>query len=552
MAKLKNLKRQKRQKKNFNLSENEVINLSLFFIIAFYFYLRVFMISRIGLNGISYLASALDFLILFILLIPFALNNILSRLIRNKLRVGQFANTKRLIYSGFILVSVYSIIISLIILFAKEAVIKELLINKSSTFCLLFLLPTIFISSISAICKSFIRATGAITNLLILEIIEKIFMIISTMVCTNLFVNYGDKVSHVLVSPEYKYVFGAAGAALGISIGMLIGLLFYFFMYANGARSLNRNDNVKKVDDIYDIFNILKTDLLKFVAPFFFIILYLVIGQTFFFRQMEILGKADLTTYQWGTVGGCLLTILIIPCIWFMSKTYMIRELLYSAVRNDDRAEVRIAISELLENLLSYLIPFAVFVFITASYFTKGFLLIDSDLAVRIIRIGAVLCITIPLIIACINVLQAIGKPMMVILNGIITLILGVASLILFVSILKMGIYGVVFSYIISSIIYLFLNISSIRKSTRVSFNLVNMFIYPIAASLIAGIITFLIGLLLNLFLPATIIQISCLIVFVFITFIAYAKTNIVTAYKLESTFLGSFFISLGKGLNIF
>lgn len=521
-------------------------------IIAFYFYLKIFITSRIGLNGSAYLSSALQFIIIFIVLLPFGLNNILYKLLKQKIATAQFGNARRLIYSSFMIVTIYSIIVSLIILVANNNISKEILINKSSSFCLLFLLPTVFISGLSSVCKSYIRATNAVLNLLVLEIVEKILIILSVIICCNIFTNYGEKVSLVLISPEYKYAFGAAGAALGISIGTFLGFLLYFGTYILGSKNLKRNDMTKRVDDIYDIINWLRAELFKNIAPFFFIILYLVITQTFFFRKMEAIGMSDLSTYQWGTIGGILLNILAVPSMWIMVKTYVIKDSLASARSDNNISELRIKIVEIIEDLAKYLIPLTIFVLISAPYFIRGFMQVDSDLAVKVLRLGSIACITVPLTIALINIIQAFNRPMRIILNGIISLFLGIAILILLVIVLKTNLYGIVFSLVLASGIFAVLNFYTLRDLTKIRLKFNKILVLPLICSLVSGVIVFLLSLLLNLFLPAVLICIFSLICFVLITFIAYGKTGVINEYGLRDAFLGNVFVSLGRSLNIF
>lgn len=544
-------KRKTRKKVNFELSDFEFVDLCIFFTIAFYFYLKIYITSRIGLNGASYVFSAFELIILFIVLVPYSLKHIMSRLLKGKLRNGQFKNAKRLLYGAFTIVTFYSVIVSLILIIFSGPICKEFLINSSSKLCLYFLLPTIFFAGTSGVIKGFLQAINASSNILIIEIIEKIAMIFGVIIFCNTFSSYGEKVSYVLMSPEYKFAFGAAGSSLGISIGMFIATVLCLLLYFKYKTILNRNDNNTRIDDIYDILALLRADIFKYVGPFFFIVLFVVIAQTFFFRQMEASSLAGLITYQWGAFSGIFINIILIPSMWIMSRSYLERDSIVIGARNGNFGELKIKISEMFEMLMSYLIPFAIFIFVIADYLIRGFALIESDLSVRILRTGILLVITVPFIISSINILQSLGKPMMVMLNGIIALVLGVTMLVVLIPIIKLNLYGVIISMTISSLVYAFLNLSSIKKVVRLKVRVQNAVIIPLIASVIAGIITFLLGLLFNLFLPATINAVICLVIYYLIIFIAYAKTSVITEYTLSKTFLGNFIYSLGKSLRI-
>lgn len=541
----------RRIRKNINLDEGNITLLSLFFMSVFYFYLRVYATSRIGLNGAAYLFSSLDFILLFVLLVPFGIKQIMTRHIRRKLEMQEYTNTKRLLYGGFLVSIIYSVIIIFLLYILRNVISTEVLVNKSSLLCFLFLLPSILFISISSIAKSFVEACNNVTNIFLIEVSEKLLMIIGVIIFCNIFSDYGIKVSKVLISPEYQYAFGAAGSALGISVGLLISCIFNMILYSIGVKDLNVRDERQDTDDIYDILDWIRSDLFKIVAPFFFIALFLVFSQAYYFRTMEDAGNNDLMTYQWGAYSGVLFSLIIIPCIWIMKKTTNKKSSIASLMRPDNKALLLDTIYETIYDSYIYLFPAFTFAMAAAISFVRGVVMIDSDNAVRICIYGSVLVLTIPFALALNNILQAIKQHTMLIFNVIIALVLGVASLILFQSIIKLAMLGIILASFIASVILIFFNIKSLKQKLKIRINIADL-IVPTILSIVAAVVIFLLGLVLNLFLPATITLIIQLIVYAIILFILYSKFQIVNEYSLQNTFLGMFFISIGKNMRLF
>lgn len=535
-----------------NLTENQIINLCIFFIIAFYIYLKIYITSRIGLSGAAYAFSAFDFIAIFIILLPYSLKHTVCKFLRVKIQSQQYKNARRFLYGSFVLVIIYSLIIISLTILLRNYICKEILINNSSELCLLFIVPSVLFVGVSSVIKGYIQAINNTGSLLIIEIIEKLAMIIGVIIFSNIFNNYGNKVAMVLISPEYKYAFGAAGSLLGISIGLFLSMILNIFIYKSSIRLLNKQTASKRIDDIYDIFGAIKNEIIKFIPPYFFIILFYIIAQTFFFRSMSEAGNSELITYQWGSYNGISINLILIPVLWIISKTNLSKDSLNIASRNNNISELRSKISSMLINLFSYVIPSFTFMIIVAPYIINGFLFINSDFAVKTIRFSSLLILLLPVCFSFIIILQAVNQPMILILNGIISLVLGVASLIIFVFIVKLSMNGIILASIISALVFVILNIGPIKKIIRTNINMNKAIIIPLISTVIAGIIIFLIDLLLSLFMPSVLIVLFSIVIYTIILFISYTKFKITTELTLKKSFLGKTLINLGKAFNLF
>lgn len=551
MAKI-NKSSNKRAKNNSFVEGIQLNHISLFVMITLYIIIRTFITRRLGLSAASYVYSAVDFIMIFILLVPFAIKHTLSKRLYQKFRAGQYINVKRLMYAAYMSVTIYSVLSILILWIFKNTLCHEVLISKCSMLSLEFLLPSIFFSGISSVCLAYFLALNADRMVMLLQVIEKILMFLGVVILSNVFNSYGLKVSNVLMNQEYHYAFGAAGAALGLSVGIMISTIINFVCYRLNAYHMNKKSVNVRVEHITEIISWLKSELFKFSAPFVFVMLYPVIAQAFYFRQMETVNENELMSYQWGSFSGVFFTFLIFPAMWLMYKSFIERDDISLEMRSGNNYEVRLRVTEILENSFKVIIPIFVFIFVAGPYFIRGFLSVDSDLSVRILRTGAINILVCPLLIVSINILQALLKPMMAMLNGIISLILGVASLIILITIMKSGLYGVTIAVFITFLVNAFLNLSSIIKLLHIKFDINNNFTYPVFSSTISGFVTMLLGLLLNLFLLPVIIAIVLFIVFTFIIFVLYCKTGIVTYNSLNNALFGNFWGGLGYRLNLF
>lgn len=534
----------KRRRKN-TASQSSNDNFALFCIfatVALYAYLRSYITSRIGLQGSAYLYSAYDFILIFFLLVPYGLQHTIERLIKGKLNAGQVANARRILYGGTTVALLYSIITVLNLLLFKNAICKIFMLDKGCSDAFMYLVPLIAASAFSSVYKGFLNGIRANGLYLLVELIEKLAMIIGAVIFCGVFNDYGQKVSTVVINKEYTYAFGAAGAAIGITFGYVIGLILSFVFYTLNKRVFNQKGQVKKVDDIYDVFGMIFSELIHNAGSLLFIYITIVSNQLIFIHSVKGELAKILLSYKWGAYCGVLANFIIFPVLWLFRYSLTRKHDLTVGVNSNNVSEVRVLTQELLLKALKIAIPFAIYVFVTAPKFINGLCLINSEYTFKIVRLGIFIVIPLSLAVVAINIVNGITKTAYTLINGVISTAASIVTTVLLVNVLKVGIYGVMIGFYIFCILFYALNYLSIKKIIKIKSGIMMLAVSVLIISVVGGVLTFLLSWLFGLFMPDALNALITFVVFVIFEFVAYCRFGLVSAYSVsQSPFAGLF-----------
>lgn len=540
----------RKNKQGFNSNNQELGYPVILVVILAYIYTRNYIISRIGISGSAYLFTSLDLVAIFIGLIPYGLTHVISSFIKSRIKANQLPNAKRFMYGGFVIAFIYSAIVILLMFIFRNIIANTILLKNASSIILCILALTIFFISFNAVYKAYFIATKNQGTLLIIELFEKILLVAGVIISCNILMGYGKKAAMVLLNEEAMYAFGAIGCSIGIAVSSLISLIISAFIFSFYKRTLQDSSYVGKYDDIYDILSIINSDLFKNALPTMFGVLSLFSLQTIYllFLKTETL---SVMSYNMGIYSGVFITFILAPLFWIAIYSLNERREISIAVKSADTSELRIKMADMIKYALIIGIGFSVFVEIEATNIIEGLILVSSDKASFVVRLGIPAVILICLAITFTIFLQSVKKNMAAISNSMIALGCTILSGVIFVSVLKLGIYGVLISLYIFGIILTLLNAKSLRKYIKRKNDIIRNNILIIISFVVTGIITFILSLVFKLFMLPVLIVISCLLIYVLISFVLLTKLSVLNSYLVMKYPLNGLFYWLGKTLHL-
>ncbi len=206
------------------------------------FIINILVLSNVtGEQGIGYLAGAFECFILIFLLTAYSLPEVMARMIRSRMQKGQGKNAHRVFKAVLLLCVLYSVLGSLVLLFGADFLMVKLFRVSYGAFTLRLLIPAYILSVFAQAYRGYFQGMGSAVPTGISLILEKIILFVTGLVFCFLFGSHGKKVSALLVNPEFRASFSAAGIAVGLDLAMLSAVLFLLFVYQTNKRNLKNN-----------------------------------------------------------------------------------------------------------------------------------------------------------------------------------------------------------------------------------------------------------------------------------------------------------------------
>lgn len=512
-------------------------------------------VSKNGLQGSAYFFTAADLILILMVSLPYTLKSVIASLVYKRVEQRQYRNAKSILNAGLLISILYSIATILLLYIFADSLCQSVLIGPKSYLTLIILSCTILFYSISCTFNGYFEGMGGTFPLLTTTLTGKLVMAVAAAIFSGIFMTRGIKAANVLGTQETRYAYGAAGAAIGVSIGAAAAcvlMIFMYRLYGNYFRKLLKKDTVKRRTDTVDIVIQLVMQVLPMAGSYFVALLYPVIDQIIFFRTGELHGETVMLTYQWGAYAGIYRGVLFLPLLIVLTLTATERRRLAIGYHSGDIHEVRIKIHGIIRDNMIISLFFMALTLVMADKIIAGFFLVESALAVRLLRMGCIAMVLLAMAVTLLVILPAINMPFAALLTGILALAANGITAYITVNRLSMGIYGIMLSVIVFGIVYTLLGIIFLHQAVRGRMNIRKLLYFPLASSMITMVAMILLSLLFGLFLPPIVNVIVTALLSFLVYFIALAKFEVISAYSVSAFPFGSLLLKLGKLIGIF
>lgn len=512
-------------------------------------------VSKNGLQGSAYFFTVFDLILILMGSVPYTLQSVISALVYKRVEQRQFRNAKSILNAGLLIAILYSIAAILLICIFADSLSQSVLIGPKSYLTLIILNFAILCYSISCTFKGYFEGMGGSFPLLAASLTGQLVMAIAAAIFSGIFMTRGIKAANVLGTQETRYAYGAAGAAIGVFIGILavcILMLFMYQIYGAYFRKLLKKDTAKRRTDTVDIVIHLLMQVFPMAGSYFVVLLYPVIDQAIFFRTGELRGETIMLTYQWGAYAGVYRGVLLLPLLIVLTLTVIERRKLSMGYHSGDLHEVRIKIHGIIRDNMIVSLFFMALALVMADKIITGFFLLESALAVRLIRMGCIAVVLLAMSVTLLVILPVINMSLASLLTGICALAANGLTAYITVSRLSMGIYGIMLSVIVFGAVYTLLGMFFLHQAVKGRMNIRKILYFPVASMMITLIVMILLSLLFGLFLPPIVNVIVTALISFPVYFIALAKFEVISAYSVSEFPFGSLLLRFGKLLGIF
>ncbi len=458
---------------------------------------RIPLTNILGDEGNGYYGYAYQVYAFALMLSSLSLPTAVSKLVSARRALNQQKNAFRAFVGSLVFASVVGLVIAVTIFFGAGVISEHMMKAPLSVYALKVLAPGLFIVAVMAVLRGYFQGLGTMIPTAVSQVIEQIVnAVVSIAGASVLFgmgTRLGNETGEDLLGPAY----GAAGGTLGTVTGALTGLIFLLFvlwMFRGGIRKRLRHDRTKKTETYS---HILKVLLLTAVPVVFSTAIYninQIIDLTVFNHVMDAQGYAESEYIALqGIYTGKYDPLINVPMAIPNALCTSLVPSLTMVVMTKQRKKVHYQIDQILRLTTILTIPSCVGFLVLASPLMVLLYNDPSATPANLLMLGAVVIVLYGWASITNSVLHGLNYMSSPAKHAAIALVVHLAVFVVMLVVFRMNVYALPASNIVFALTMCYLNQRKIRKVCGFKMNFGHLFIKPLIASAIMGVITFLI-----------------------------------------------------------
>ena len=438
----------------------------------------------IGDEGNGYYSQAYNCYTIILLISSYSIPSAISKVIAQKLGVGEYRNAQRIFHCALIYVIIVGGAASLL-LFCGAG----LFVEGNSVPVLRVFAPTIFFFGLLGVLRGYFQAHKTMVQTSISQILEQLCNAIVSLSAAYLLMQSVSGQSQTT-----KAIYGAMGSAIGTGSGVVTALLFMWLMYhINRKTVLERAEKDTHPKDSYrTIFKTIILIVTPFIMSTFIYNFTTMLDQTIYTKVMiygrGFLEKDVLTGY--GIFSRKAVVISNIPIALATAMSAAMMPSIASSYAQGQKKETAQLVNKVIRMTMMIAIPSAVGLIALAkpvmmmlfpqraSLDQAAFLLAGMGITVIFYSLSTVTN----------AVLQGIGKVNAPVVNAAVSLCIQAALLCVLLFTTDIGSFGLVVATIVYSFLMCMFNQMSVNRNLEVNQDVRKTYLMPLLASAVMGI----------------------------------------------------------------
>lgn len=463
---------------------------------------RVPLQAIIGDVGNDYYSCAFEIYSMMLLISSYSLPLAVSKMVSARMALGQKRNAHRVFKCALGIAVVTGTIGCLIVFFGAEFLTARVFQTPMSFFALRVLAPTLIIVAVLGVIRGFFQGLGTMMPSAVSQILEQIFNAVVSVVAAYLLFGYGMRIGGVLGQADsYAAAYGAAGGTLGTGVGAFVGLAFVVFIFVIYRPSLKRAERREakqgagKKESYRSIFRILVLTIVPVLLSTTIYNLSSIVDQGIFKNLMVASGEYSALeiSEMWGIFTGKYKVLINVPISIASAMAASCVPSLAAAYANRDKAEVKAKISSAMHFVMVIAFPCMVGYIVLASPIMRLLFGDAREMPEFLMQLGAVSIVFYSISTLSNGILQGINKMIIPVRNAIIALAAHIVFLVVLLKVFHLHIYGVVIATAFFALLMCILNGVSVQRYSRYRLNVVKTFVKPAIASVIMGVVVWII-----------------------------------------------------------
>lgn len=476
--------------------------------------------SLIGDEGNGYYSSAYNIYLIILMLSSYNIPAAVSKLIAEKLALGQYRNAHRVFICSLWYVMVMGVIASAVLYFFADKFVGANAANVLRVFA-----PTIILFGPLGALRGYFQAHHTMTPTSVSQIFEQILNASVSIGAAYFFTRSvagmtrstreATYAAHSILETGSAYVlgesaarstdtqraiYGAAGSALGTGSGVLIAMLFMVWVYMINRRSIGRDvkrDRTGSELPYGEIFRLIIMMVTPILLSNFIYNCCNAVNQSIYYgilRGLQGVSESESST-MYGIYSGKASLIVNVPIAIAAAMSSVMIPTISGAYAQRDMRLIRAKINQAIRVTMIIAIPSTVGLLVLARPVTQ--LLFPQraslDMASSLLRYLSVTVITFSISTITNGVLQGIGKVQKPVINASIALMIQSVVLAVLLIFTELNLYALVIASIVYSGVIVYLNAGCMRKLLGYKQEIKNTFVMPILASMVMGVVAWLV-----------------------------------------------------------
>ena len=458
----------------------------------------------IGDEGNGYYGSAYNIYTIILLISSYSIPAAISKVIAGKLALKEYKNAQRIFYCAFIYVIVVGGCASLFAFFGAG-----FLVEQNAVMVLRVFSPTIFVSGLLGVLRGYFQAHKTMVQTSVSQILEQILNAIISIMAAYLL-----KQLVIDRDPSTQAVYGAMGSALGTGAGVLIALAFMTFMYGMHKKEIKeriQKDEHKEVLEYSEIFKIIFSLVTPFILSTFIYNFSTSLDETIYRKILKLMKDVDVSQIAiwYGVYSGKAVVISNIPIAIASAMSAAMIPSVSGKYATGDVKGTRSKVHTAILTTMLIAIPSMVGIFVLAepvvSFLFPG--QTNIPLAGALLRALSVTVVFYSLSTLTNAVLQGIGKVTAPVYHAAIALVVQTLVLIPCLIFTELNLYSIAIATIVYSFLMCVLNQRAVRKYLDYKQDMKKIFVLPLLASVIMGIVAYFVYMLLFAMIKSNVVS---------------------------------------------
>ncbi len=531
--------------------------------------------SLIGDEGNGYYSSAYNIYIIILMLSSYNIPAAVSKLIAEKLALGQHRNAHRIFICSLWYVMVMGVIASFILYFFADKLVGPNAANVLRVFA-----PTIILFGPLGALRGYFQAHHTMTPTSVSQIFEQILNAGVSIGAAYFFTRSVSGMTKAAREAAYatngiletasayvlgesaarttdtqRAIYGAAGSALGTGSGVLIAMLFMAWVYMINRRSIHRDidrDRSGSTLPYSEIFRLILLMVTPILLSNFIYNFSNTLNQSIYFgilRGMQGISEAESST-MYGIFSGKASLIVNVPIAIAAAMSSVIIPAISAAYARKDMVQIKQKLNQAIQVTMLVAIPSTVGLFVLAKPVTQ--LLFPQraslDLASDLLRYLSVTVILFSISTITNGVLQGIGKVQKPVINASIALAIQSGVLAVLLIFTNLNLYALVVASIVYSGIIVYLNARCVNQLLGYKQELLKTFVMPFLSSVVMGAVAWIVYHGLYRLIRSNVVSLmAAILIAVCVYFAVLLKSGGVGERELRSMPKGTLLIKVAK-----
>lgn len=433
-------------------------------------FFRIYLAKTIGPEGMGLYQLILSFYFLMVTLATSGIRVAISKLISEEIALGNYSNAKKVLRQSIGISIITGFLAGALLYFFADYIGSHILNDDRTVLALIYLAPSLPLMAVSNCCKGYFYALGKVVQPSIIQMSEQFVRILLIIYLMGTFLPKGLE-------------YACAAIAIGMTAEEIFALFLVWFFYIFDKKPYT-NKADKKADNM--IFKILRISVPLSGTSYINSILRTV-ENTLIPARLLLYGLSSETAISlYGMIKGMVLPLLFFPSSILTSLS----SLLIPALAGDNALADEKSVSRTLSQVIHFTAISGIWVVAAfVSFPDEIAMAVYNDLQVGImIKLISYICPFMYLNMVISSMLNALGEQVSSFVVNIIESVLKISIIYVFVPVYGFNAY--LFALFITTIINTLLYLFRLLQVSSIVFDISNWIFKPLAAAVIAGILS--------------------------------------------------------------